>query len=59
MNDFRDTKIVYVRKQENRPTHLIAQYAKNIDSYVIWIEENPPIIESVLIQDVLFLFSSK
>ena len=58
MNDFRNTKIVYVRKQGNRRTHLLAQYAKNIDSYVIWIEENPLIIESALIQDVLFLFSS-
>ena len=61
INDFRDAKIVHVRRQSrqgNRPTHLIAQYAKNVDGYDIWIEENPPIIESILIQDILFLSSS-
>lgn len=35
--------------------HFLAQYAKNINSYAIWIEENPPLIKLALIQDVLFL----
>ena len=58
MNDFRDTKVVHVKRQENRPAHLLAQYAKNIDGYVTRIEENPTIIESALFQDVLALSSS-
>ena len=36
----------------------MAEYAKGIDSYVTWIEENPNIIEFALTQDVLLLSSS-
>ena len=41
-------------------THILAQYAKNVVSNVIWIEEIPSMgmIELVLAQDVLFLSSS-
>ena len=58
MNDFRDTKVVYVKRQGNRPAYLLVQYTKNIDGYVTWIEENPTIIELALFQDVLALPSS-
>lgn len=30
------------------PTNILAQYAKGIDSYVIWIEENSNFIEFAL-----------
>ena len=43
MNNFRDTKVVHVRRQGNRPAYLLAQYASNIDGYVTLIEENPTI----------------
>ena len=51
----------YVKHQGNKPTHLLAKFAKeidNIDNYVTWIEENPSLIESAIIHDVLNLFSS-
>ena len=57
MNDFRDTKVVHVKRQGNRPAHLLAQYAKNIDGYVTWIEEFPTIIESAFISRCIsFIF---
>ena len=34
MNDFRDTKVVYVKRQGNCPAYLLAQYTKNVDGYV-------------------------
>ena len=50
-----------VKCQGNKPAHLLAKFAKeidNIDNYVTWIEENPSLIESAIIYDVLNLFSS-
>nr|XP_023906305.1 uncharacterized protein LOC112018028 [Quercus suber] len=57
LQDFRATQFSHVRRQGNRPTHILAQYAKNLDSFVTWIEENPTIIENSTAQDV-FLFQS-
>ena len=51
-------QILHVKQTGNRPANILAQYAKGIDSYVIWIEENSNFIESTLAQDVLLLFSS-
>ena len=56
--EFRQVQIFHVRRQGNRSAHFLAQYAKNVVSYGIWIEENPRMIESDLAQDVLFLSSS-
>ena len=44
---------MHVRRVGNKPTHLLAQYARDLNSYVIWVEENPIIIESALTHDVL------
>ena len=55
---FRSFQFSHVKRTGNRPAHILAQHAKNIDSYVTWIEENPDFIESALAQDVLLLSSS-
>ena len=47
--EFRHAIISHVKTQGNRPAHIFAQYVKNIDDYVSWIEENPIMIESVLV----------
>ena len=47
--EFRHTIISHVKTQGNQPAHIFAQYVKNIDDYVSWIEENPIMIESVLV----------
>ena len=41
--------------QGNRPAHFLARHASSVDDYVIWIEKYPIMIESVLIQNVMFL----
>ena len=56
--EFRQVQISHVRRQGNRLAYFLTQYTKNVVSYVIWIEENPRMIESDLAQDVLFLSSS-
>ena len=51
----------HVKRQDSKPTHLLAKFAKkidNIDNYVIWIEENPSLIESAIAHDILNLSSS-
>ena len=45
-----------MRRQANKSAHALAAYAKDIDSLVVWVEDCPPFIESLVIQDfVLFL----
>ena len=41
--------------QGNRPAHFLARHASSVDDYVIWIEKYPIMIESVFIQNVMFL----
>ena len=51
----------HVRHEGNRPTHILAKHAKDIvnsDNFVIWIEENPSLIESTITHDILNLSSS-
>ena len=58
LQDFRCVEISHVKRNGNRLTHLLAQYAKYLDSYQTWIEENPNMVELALAHDVLCLSSS-
>ena len=55
IQDFGRLQVSHVKHQGNRSAHLLTCYAKNILDYFAWIEENPIMIESTLIQDVIFL----
>ena len=45
-----------MRRQVNKSAYALAAYVKDIDSLVAWVEDCPPFIESLVIQDfVLFL----
>ena len=48
----------HLKRDGNRPTHLLVQYAKYLDSYQTCIEENPNMVELALAHDVLCLSSS-
>ena len=50
---------MHVRRQANKPAHTLAVYAKDIDSFVLWIEDYPSFIESLVIQDALLFFPVK
>ena len=58
LQDFRCVKISHVKWDGNYLAHLLAQYAKYLNSYQTWIKENPNMVESVLAHDVLCLSSS-
>ena len=53
IQDFRAAQFSHLHHQGNRPAHILAQYAKNLDSYVTWIEEIPSIIEITTAHNVL------
>ena len=59
--DFWSMKVSYVKRQGNILAHILAKYVNDIDNsdnYVMWIKENPPLIESAITHDALNLFSS-
>ena len=58
LQDFRCVEISHVKQDDNRPAHLLAQYAKYLDSYQTWTEENPNMVRSALAHYVLCLSSS-
>lgn len=39
--ELRRILIYHVKRQGNCPAYILAQYAKNIDGYVTWTNENP------------------
>ena len=43
--DFHFVQISHVKRARNKPAHILAQYAKGLDSYVAWIKKNAVIIE--------------
>ena len=58
LQDFRPVQVSHVKCQGNKPAHLLAKFAKeidNIDNYVTWIEVNPSLIELAITHDVLNL----
>ena len=57
LQDFRSFELLHVRWQGNKPAHTLACHTKGIDNFVTWIEETPSFIESLVIQDALFLSS--
>ena len=57
LQDFHLVQVSHVKRSGNRPAHILAQYARDLDSYVTWIEENSVFLEFALAHDVLNLSS--
>ncbi|KAK9989090.1 hypothetical protein SO802_029329 [Lithocarpus litseifolius] len=56
---FKSVLMSHVRQEGKKPADILAQYAKGIVSYIIWVEKDPNIIESALTHhDILNLSSS-
>jgi len=47
----------HMRRQGNRPAHTLATFAKNIDSFVTWMEKCPPFLTSLVSQDAIYYFA--
>ena len=57
LHEFRTFQSSHVGRQGNWLTHTLAAFAKNIDSFVTWMEECPPFIASFVSQDAMFFFA--
>ena len=42
----------HVKRQGNVPAYLLAQYAKEIENYVVWLEECPSFLEHACALDI-------
>lgn len=59
MQDFCSVQVLHVRQVGNKPAHILYQYARDLDSYVTWVEKISVIIESTLAHYVFNLSSSE
>ena len=49
---FRQVNFSHIRRQGNKPAHLLTKHAKCIVDYVAWIEETPCFLMQALTHDV-------
>lgn len=52
---FKLSSFTHVKREGNRPAHILAQFAKQIGDFVVWLEETPNLIEYACTQDVTFV----
>ena len=48
---FRSFAFSHVKRAGNKPAHLLAQHAKFVSSYEVWVEETPNFLETVIASD--------
>ena len=48
-------KAVHTNRRNNTAAHLLARESKNVNDYIIWVEDSPPCIENQLLNDVIAL----
>ena len=49
---FRFSCFSHVKRQGNVPAHLLAQFAKEVENYVVWLEECPSFLEQACAHDL-------
>ena len=52
VDKFRFISFCHVKRDGNRPAHILAQFAKQVGDSVAWLEETPNLIENACSQDV-------
>ena len=50
LNMFRFVSFCHVKRDGNRPAHILAQFAKEVGDSVVWLEETPNLIEDACSQ---------
>ena len=58
LREFRTFQASHVGHQGNKPAHILAAFAKNIDSFVTWMEECPPFLTSAVSLDAMLFYAS-
>ncbi|KAK7857021.1 putative ribonuclease h protein, partial [Quercus suber] len=53
VSSFRQWKFSHTKRQGNVPAHVLAQHAKDVVGYIVWLEECPNILEHVCAHDKL------
>ena len=51
LDNFRFVSFCHVKREGNRPAHILAQYAKHVGDFVVWLEETPNLIEDACSRD--------
>ena len=51
-SSFRRVEFSHIKRQGNRPAHVLAKHALGIVDFIAWIEETPCFLEQALIHDV-------
>ena len=51
--EFQQIIFSHVWRQGNKSAHLLAKYAKGIEDFCIWVEENPCFLEQAFTYDVI------
>ena len=54
---FRFVSFTHVKRDGNRPAHILTQFAKQVGDFVVWLEETPNLIEDACSEDVSCNFS--
>ena len=52
LNKFRFVSFFHVKRDGNRPAHILAKFAKQVGDSVVWLEETPNLTENACSQDV-------
>ena len=52
LDKFRFVSFSHVKKDGNRPAHILAQFVKQVGHFVVWLEETANLTEDVCSQDV-------
>ena len=52
LDKFRFISFCHVKRDGNRPGHILAKFAKQVGDSVVWLEETPNLIENACSQDV-------
>ena len=57
--NFRCILFNHVKRQDNKPAYILAQFARHIGDFVVWLEETSSQIEHACAQDIIHYFGNQ
>ena len=52
LQSFRSFDFSHIRRDGNKPAHILAQHAQFVSDFVAWVEETPSFLEIVIGSDI-------